>query len=109
MSKGERSSTHREWRNKLGRGQGETVESEEDDIEAYLTTFNRMMAAYKVPVNRWPFKLARMLTGKAQQAYAAMEAAKAAADYAVVKTAILCRYDISEENYCQCVQTTTRK
>ena len=28
------------------------------------------MAAYEVPENRWPYKLAPTLTGKAQQAYA---------------------------------------
>ena len=44
---------------------------ETDDIEAYPTTFERMMAAYEVPENRWPYKLAPMLTGKARQAYAA--------------------------------------
>ena len=37
-----------------------------DDIEAYLTTFECMMAAYGV------YRLAPHLTGKAQQAYAAM-------------------------------------
>ena len=82
--------------------------TETDDIEAYLTTFERMMAAYEVPENRWPYKLAPMLTGKAQQAYAAMEPARAA-DYAEVKTAILCRYDISEETYRQRFRVTTRK
>ena len=46
-----------------------------DDIEAYLTTFERMMVAYKVPKERWAFMLASQLTGKAQQAYAAMDLA----------------------------------
>ena len=71
--------------------------SETDDIEAYLTT---LMAAYEVPANRWPFKLAPMLMGMAQLAYAAMEPARAA-DYTEVKTAILRHYDISEETYRQ--------
>ena len=48
--------------------------SDEDDIEAYLTTFVRMMVAYKVPKDRWVFRVAPQLTGKAQQAYAAMAA-----------------------------------
>ena len=61
---------------------------ESDDIEVYLMTFERMMAVYEVPENRWPYKLAPMLTGKAQQAYAAMESARAS-DYAEMKTAIL--------------------
>lgn len=46
--------------------------SEQDDIEAYLTTFERVMRAYEVKEERWAVKLAPQLTGKAQQAYAAM-------------------------------------
>ena len=67
-----------------------------------------MMAAYEVPENRWLYKLALMLTGKAQQAYAAMEPARAA-DYAEVKTTILRRYDISEDTYRQRFWVTMRK
>ena len=48
--------------------------TEDDDIEAYLTTFERLMAAYEVKRERWAFKLAPQLVGKAQQAYAAMSA-----------------------------------
>ena len=51
--------------------------SETDDVEAYLTTFERMMTAYEVDRARWAFKLAPQLTGKAQQAYAAMAAEEA--------------------------------
>ena len=46
--------------------------SDNDDIEAYLTTFERMMEAYEIGVARWPYKLAPQLTGKAQQAFAAL-------------------------------------
>ncbi len=47
--------------------------SENDDIKAYLLTFERLMEAYKIRPERWAFKLAPNLIGKAQQAYAAME------------------------------------
>jgi len=43
-----------------------------DDIEAYQTTFERLMQAYEVPRERWAFKLAPQLVSKAQQAYAAL-------------------------------------
>lgn len=46
--------------------------SEQDDIEAYLTTFERIMAAHGVEEARWAYKLAPQLTGRAQQAYAAL-------------------------------------
>ena len=69
-----------------------------DDVEAYLTTFERMMKAYAVEKARWAFVLAPQLTGKAQQAYAAMSG-DMARDYDQVKEAILKRYDINEESY----------
>ena len=43
-----------------------------DDIEAYLTTFERIMQAEGVGQATWALRLAPQLTGKAQQAYAAM-------------------------------------
>ena len=72
--------------------------SDGDDIEAYLTTFERMMEAYRVSRECWPFKLSPQLTGKAQQAYAALppEGAKV---YDTLKVAILRRYNINEETY----------
>ena len=69
-------------------------------MEAYLVTFERLMSVYKVPQNRWAYKLAPQLTGQAQQAYAAMPTEEAG-NYALVKAAILRRYDISEETYRQ--------
>ena len=72
--------------------------TDQDDIEAYLTTFERMMIAYEVDKSRWAFKLAQQLTGKAQQAYAAMPIAESG-KYDEVKEAILRRYEIDEEAY----------
>ena len=72
--------------------------SDGDDIEAYLTTIERMTEAYGVSREHWPFKLAPQLMGKAQQAYAALppEGAKV---YDTLKVVILCRYNINEETY----------
>ena len=70
----------------------------DDDIEAYLTTFERMMRAYNVAEESWPFRLAPNLTGKAQQAFAALDAEKAKV-YREVKAAILRRYNVTEEPY----------
>lgn len=71
-----------------------------DDIESYLTTFERMMTAYEIDKARWAFKLAPQLTGRAQQAYAALDPSDAEC-YATVKAAILRRYNINEETYRQ--------
>ena len=72
--------------------------SDNDDIEAYLTTFERMMEAYEIERACWSFKLAPQLTGKAQQAYAALPP-EHAKDYDEVKAAILRRYNINEKTY----------
>ena len=74
--------------------------SEKNDIEAYLTTFEHLTTACGVTKAKWIFKLAPQLTGKAQQAYAALPKDQAL-NYDSVKVAILRRYDITEETYCQ--------
>ena len=82
--------------------------SEQDDIESYLTTFERIMRAYEVKEERWVVKLAPQLTGKAQQAYAAMKV-EDAGTYRLLKEAILRRYDISEETHRQRFRDAERK
>ena len=62
--------------------------SDQDDVEAYLTTLERIMRAYEVKEERWAVKLAPQLTGKVQQAYAAMST-EDAGDYQALKEAIL--------------------
>ena len=58
--------------------------------------------------NRWAYRLAPQLTGRAQQAYAAMPAGEAG-DYEALKVAILKCYDISEETYRQRFREATLK
>ena len=82
--------------------------TESDDIEAFLTTFERMMLAYEIRRERWAYKLAPNLTGKAQQAYAAMPTEEAG-NYEALKVAILRRYDINQETYRQRFRQTSRK
>ena len=71
-----------------------------DDIENYLTTFERTAKTFEWPKEKWVVKLVPYLTGKAQAAYAAMSIAESN-DYDKVKEAILKRYDITEETYRQ--------
>lgn len=78
-----------------------------DDIEAFLTTFERLMEAYGVEEDRWAFKLAPQLTGKAQQAYAALPTEEAKR-YQDLKQAILHRYDINAETYRQRFRKTKK-
>ena len=80
----------------------------QDDIGSYLIMFERVMRAYEVKENWSAVKLAPQLTGKAQQAYAAMRA-EDAGTYKLLKEAILCRYDISDETYRQRFREMVKK
>ena len=57
---------------------------------------------------KWAYKLAPRLTGKAQKAFAGMEDEEAG-DYDALKAAILRRYDINEETYRQRLRTVSRR
>ena len=78
----------------------------EDDIETYLTTFERLVKAHNVKKERWTYKLTPHLTGEAQQAYLAMAQADAE-DYEKVKAAILRRYDVTAESCMQAANPET--
>ena len=82
--------------------------TEQDDIEAYLLTFERVMEAYGVDKAKWTFQLAPQLTGKAQQAPAALDMVNSS-NYASLKEAILRRYHISEETYRRQFRAATLK
>ena len=60
--------------------------SESDDIEHFLTTFERLAQAYNWPPDIWVLNLAPLLTGKAQSAYASMDKERAR-EYQPVKEA----------------------
>lgn len=82
--------------------------AEGEDVEAYLTAFNRVMTVYSVNRSHWAIKLAPQLSRCALQAYAALSADRAN-DYQKVKKAILRRYDIGEETYRQMFQTARKE
>ena len=80
-----------------------------DDIEAYLTTFERIMVAHEIDGGQWTCFLAPQLTGKALQAFAATPTTQSGS-YADVAAAILRRYDnINEETYTQRFRAATCK
>lgn len=71
-----------------------------DDVEHYLVAFERFASTYDLPKEVWAQKVAPLLTGKAQAAYACMDMERIG-DYDELKKAILRRYDINEETYRQ--------
>ena len=81
---------------------------EGDNIEVYLTTSKRIMEAHEVRRERWSYQLAPQLTGKVQQAYAALPPDEAK-NYDAIKTAILRQFNINEETYRQRFRTLKPK
>ena len=82
--------------------------TETDDIEAFLTTFERAVEAHGVEREKRAAILAPQLTGKAQLAYAVMSN-EDARDYDRVKATIFQCYDIYKETYCLRFRTVKPK
>ena len=61
----------------------------ENKIEAYLVTFERILAAHGIDKNRWSHFLAPELTGKAQLAFAALTMEKPG-DYEAIRRRSWC-------------------
>uniref|UniRef100_A0A3B3HUH3 CCHC-type domain-containing protein n=1 Tax=Oryzias latipes TaxID=8090 RepID=A0A3B3HUH3_ORYLA len=74
--------------------------TDEDDIEHFLTTFERIAAACRWQKVDWVFHLIPLLTGKARSAYVHMDV-EDSSEYDKVKTAILCKYNVNPETYRQ--------
>lgn len=73
---------------------------EDEDIEHYLTTFERIAQAWRWPREDWALHLVPFLTGKARAAYGAMDIADTL-DYNLVKKAVLIKFEVNSEIYRQ--------
>ena len=73
---------------------------EGEDVDTFLTIFERVIRAHEVPENQWSLALAPLLAGKTRQAYAVLDG-ELTVNYGEVKEAILRRYDITEEKHSQ--------
>lgn len=69
-----------------------------DDIEHYLTTFERLATACQWPRVDWAIRLVPVLTGKARDAFVHMDLTDSL-EYDHVKAAILSKYSINTETY----------
>ena len=72
--------------------------SEEDEVDVYFRTFERIAETCGVEKSKWAIMLAPKLTGKAMKAYAAlnMEQSK---EYEIVKKVVLEKYEVNGETY----------
>ncbi|XP_036072222.1 uncharacterized protein LOC118599934 [Oryzias melastigma] len=69
-----------------------------EDIENYLLRFERMAKTWRWPETEWACRLVPLLSGKALEAYTAMDKQQA---YKDLKDALLLKFDISPETYRQ--------
>ncbi|KAG5842438.1 hypothetical protein ANANG_G00177650 [Anguilla anguilla] len=73
----------------------------DDDIEHFLTTFERIATVGRWNREDWTIHLVPLLTGEARSAYVAMEI-EHSNDYHKVKESILTKYEITANTYHQC-------
>eukprot|EP00064_Thunnus_orientalis_P016885 superscaffoldBa00003444_g16958 len=71
-----------------------------EDIENYLLHFEHIARTWSWPECEWECRLVPLLTGKALEAYTAMDEERAHS-YPDLKTALLTKFDISPETYRQ--------
>ncbi|KAL3967106.1 alpha-2-macroglobulin-like protein [Sarotherodon galilaeus] len=72
--------------------------SPEDNIEHFLTTFERMANVCRWPRDEWAIRLVPLLMGKARTAYILMDVTDSEI-YDKVKEAILAKYEITADTY----------
>ena len=72
----------------------------DDDIEAFLVTFEKTAEAAQWPRAQWSYVIGPYLTGEAQATLKALEKEEAT-DYRTLKEAILDRYEITPEGHRQ--------
>ncbi|XP_055016250.1 uncharacterized protein LOC129410969 [Boleophthalmus pectinirostris] len=71
-----------------------------EDIENYLLRFERIARTWGWPECEWACRLVPLLTGKALEAYTAMDEERAHS-YPDLKAALLTKFDVSPETYQQ--------
>ena len=73
-----------------------------EDIENYLLRFERIARTWAWPETEWAYRLVPLLTGKASEAYSAMDEERSDS-YPDLKQALLAKFDISSTSstYCQ--------
>lgn len=71
-----------------------------EDMENYLLRFERIAKTWRWPEDEWACRLVPLLSGKALEAYSAMDEERAHC-YRDLKEALLAKFDISPETYRQ--------
>ncbi|KAJ8023583.1 hypothetical protein HOLleu_36062 [Holothuria leucospilota] len=74
------------------------VLTSDDDVECYLSTFERLCIKHDIPEANWTIILESFLTGKAQRAYFALTENEKE-DYQLVKESVLYAYQLTPSTY----------
>ncbi|KAJ8037368.1 Short-chain dehydrogenase/reductase family 42E member 1 [Holothuria leucospilota] len=74
------------------------VLTSDDDVECYLSTFERLCIKHNIPEANWTIILESFLTGKAQRAYFALTENEKE-DYQLVKESVLYAYQLTPSTY----------
>ncbi|KAJ0037126.1 hypothetical protein NL108_017458 [Boleophthalmus pectinirostris] len=77
-----------------------------EDMENYLLRFERIAKTWRWPEEEWACRLVPLLSGKALEAYSAMDEERAHC-YGDLKEALLAKFDISPETYRQQFRSST--
>ncbi|XP_063970498.1 uncharacterized protein LOC135157721 [Lytechinus pictus] len=75
-----------------------TFSEDRDNLDTYLSRFERYASAQSWPQASWATNLSALLTGKALDTYSRLSDTEAL-DYDTLKRALLKRYDITSEEY----------
>ena len=73
------------------------IEEKQDNIDSYLTCFEKYHVTMKTPKEIWAIHLATLLKGKALEVYTRMSSEEGN-NYEAVKMALLRRYQLTEES-----------
>ena len=74
------------------------VLEDNDDVDVYISAFERLAKANKWPQDQWATRLAAALTGKARQAFTRLPVHETG-DYHKLKDAVLKAYNLTPEAY----------
>lgn len=78
---------------------------EGEDPESFFVRFERIARTWGWQPIEWAARVVTLLTGKALEAYAGMDEERSES-YEAIKSAVLMKYNVTEETYRQCFRST---
>ncbi|KAL2082452.1 hypothetical protein ACEWY4_022270 [Coilia grayii] len=79
-----------------------------DDVDIFFEAFEKVASELEWPEDKWPILVQSAFVGKAQEAYAALNAVQST-DYVVIKEVVLRAYEVVPESHRQKFRSLRRK